>query len=74
MFYPEDIYYLGSGLILYFSFIKIAGLLAFMGCLIFSITNIYFNYTSEYCANTNYTICSNTVFIKLSIANKLAHK
>lgn len=74
MFYSEDIYYLGSGLVLYFVFIKIVVVLAAIGCLTFSATNLYFNYTSNSCLTSSILYCSNTLFIQLSIANKLNNK
>lgn len=74
MFHPEDIYYLGSGLVLYFAFIKLCFVISLFGLLVFSGTNLYFNYTTDSCAQGTFVDCSSTIFIQLSVANKLNNK
>ena len=71
MFLPQDIYYLGSGLVLYFAFIKVCCIFTLIGSLVFSGTNLYFNSTSNSCAQGSLLNCDSSFFVRLSIANKL---
>ena len=72
MFDDEDIFYLGSGLALYFAFIKTCIIVALFAFLTFSGPSIYYNLTSNGCSQSqNLVACANTILLNLSVANKL---
>lgn len=63
---------MGSGLPLYFSFILLCILLCLISTLVVSIPSLFFNLTSNSCEiQTNTLHCSNTMFLRMSVANKI---
>lgn len=72
---PNELGYLGCGLPLYFSFVKLCSLVALLSLLVVAAPNLYFNYLGGVCEGPtaeNLLSCSNTLFLKLSVFNKIS--
>lgn len=72
-FSVEEIGYLGCGIPLYLSFMKLCLAVALLSSLVVAAPSLYFNYTGGSCDDSSNVLhCSKTLFLSLSVANKIS--